>query len=120
MTNIKAPKLTTVEIAQLLSNAHALGMAAVECLAVRPMIVEGYAPIDGGPCGFAWVNVRPANGAIAKALVARFEACKDSYGVTMWVSDFGQSMARKEAYARAFATELRGAGVDARPGSRMD
>ena len=40
---------------------------------------------------------------------------KDSYygGWTVWVSDFGQSIARKENYARAFAKVLGDYGITA-------
>ena len=41
-------------------------------------------------------------------------------GLSVWVSEGGQSMERKEAYARAYADVLRAAGIEAYAGSRMD
>ena len=47
---------------------------------------------------------------------------KDSYygGHTIWVSDFGQSVTRKENYARAFAKVLGDNGITAYNMSRLD
>jgi len=58
-----------------------------------------------GPCGFAWVIIKPAYSRFAKWLIASGKASVDSYygGVHIWVSEFGQLMERKEAYARAFS-----------------
>jgi hypothetical protein len=55
---------------------------------------------------------------VAKALVAAGMARKDGYygGVTVWISEYNQSMARKEAHARAFAAVLSAAGVRAYAG----
>jgi hypothetical protein len=41
-------------------------------------------------------------------------------GYDIWVGGFGQSMARKEAYAGAFAKVLKDNGIDAYMQSRMD
>ena len=47
---------------------------------------------------------------------------KDSYygGYTIWVNQFGQSMTRKENYARAFTKVLTENGLTAYSMSRMD
>ena len=47
---------------------------------------------------------------------------KDSYygGWTIWVSQFGQSVTRKENYARAFAKVLGDNGITAYNMSRLD
>jgi hypothetical protein len=108
---------------------------AGEALTPRPMVVSEAAglsdrPAPGGKswyvpdgvCGFAWVTVSPGNSSFAKWLVKNGYASK-AYGggVSHWVSAFGQSMERKEAYARAMADVLRNElGVNAYPGSRMD
>lgn len=60
--------------------------------------------VADGLCGFAWVNIKPGNCAFANWLKKNNHARTDSYygGVTVWVSEFNQSIARKEAYAAAF------------------
>ena len=115
-------KMTDAQIDELLAKAMAAGREAAAVCTPPVMHVEGYAPILDGPCGFAWVNVKPAYCQVAKALVARGEARADSYagGVTVWISDYRQSMALKEAHARAYAAVLRMAGVKAYADSRMD
>lgn len=97
--------------------------------------------VEGGVCGFAWVNLKSKGGGMKfiNSLVkvglakkgedrysdgfnntARFR--KDSYygGYTFWVSEGGQSMERKEAFARAFAGVLTETGLTAYARSRMD
>lgn len=75
-----------------------------------------------GACGFAWVIVRPGTSAFAKYLKKVGKARPDSYygGVCVWVSQFNQSVARKEAYAQAYASVLSNAGVNAYANSRLD
>lgn len=82
--------------------------------------------VEGGPCGFAWVKVRPANSAFAN-WAKRTGVAKGgrSYGgglTVAWCPAGGtQSMARQEAAADAMAEVLRDTlGVDARSESRMD
>jgi predicted CoA-binding protein len=41
-------------------------------------------------------------------------------GLCVWVSEFGQSVDRKAAYAGAFAQVLRNAGIDCYANSRLD
>jgi hypothetical protein len=122
---------------QIYSEAVAAGRAAVEKAQVAPMIVgseKGFLSgeidrskpmyfVEGGPCGFAWVSVKPANSAFANWLKKQGLARPDSYegGVKIWVSQYGQSLQRKEAYANAMAESLRNAGIArAYAGSRMD
>lgn len=78
--------------------------------------------VDEGVCGFAWVNVKPGTSRFARWLKSHGHARSDSYygGVTLWVHDYGQSMARKAAYAEAFAAVLVEHGVKAYADSRMD
>ena len=61
--------------------------------------------VNDGVCGFAWINFSPGTSRLAKWLKKNKLARKDDYygGVTIWVSDYNQSMQRKEAYANAFA-----------------
>jgi hypothetical protein len=108
-------------------------LAARACKPV-PMVVEQHASafddaspvtrtwvVEGGVCGFAWVTVRPASCSFAKWLKARGYAKKVLYtGMQVWVSQFGQSVTRKEAYADAMAAYLRSVGIRAYSGSRLD
>lgn len=112
------------------------GREAAEKCDVVPMVVQEHAnPCDdssevkkqwfvsGGVCGFAWVKIRPANSRIAHFAIAKLSGWKrDSYsgGITFWVSAYGQSMQRKEAYANAYARTLNEHGVNAFAESRMD
>jgi hypothetical protein len=85
-------------------------------------IVKQYAPVMSGVCGFAWVSIKPATSSFAKWLKKNELGRPDSYygGLTVWVSNYGQSMEKKEAYAGAFAQVLRDAGFKAYSMSRMD
>ena len=78
--------------------------------------------VNDGVCGFAWVNIKPARGKFITWLKSMGIGRKDSYygGWTVWVSDFGQSIARKENYARAFAKVLGDYGITAYNMSRLD
>ena len=94
----------------LFAQAHEAGMTAGrECVPV-PMIVSGYEnqPVMDGPCGFAWVNVRPGNSSFAIWLVKTGRARK-AYGggVQIWVRYFDQSYTRKSEYADAMADVFR-------------
>jgi hypothetical protein len=111
-------------------NADQAGRDAVAAATVDPMIVTGTRPdgtsqswyVADGVCGFAWVNF-PGNTAFARWAKAQDLVRRDSYygGVTYWVGGYGQSMQKKETYARAFAEVLRAAGVaKVSAQSRMD
>jgi len=84
-------------------------------------IVKRYPPVMDGVCGFAWVLVQPATSAFARWM-RRTKGTRKSYygGEQYWVSEFGQSLTRKEAFARAFAAVLSEAGIKAYGQSRMD
>src|SRR5438045_1864197 len=90
---------------KLIESAHKAGLAAVVALTVTPMTVVQHADqfndsspvvksyhVEGGVCGFAWVNIKPSTSTFAKCLVKNGHARKDYGGVTVWVSEFGQSM----------------------------
>ena len=68
--------------------------------------IEGYDPFP--ICGFAWVTVKPGNCTFANWLKKKGQARK-AYGggVQIWISGYGQSHDKKEAYARAFANKLK-------------
>ena len=116
------------------SQAHHKGNAAVEMTTVIPMVVQQRANplnddselireyfVSDGVCGFASVNVKPANCKFAKFLVANGLGRKAyNGGVSMSVRDFNQSLTKKEAYAYAFASVLNEHGIKAHVESRMD
>jgi hypothetical protein len=116
--------------------ADAAGAEAAEKASPTPMVVvqhanplddsspvvRQYAPVEGGVCGFAWVTVRPGNCSFA-LWAAKNKGWSKAYhgGMQLWVSAYGQSMERKDAYAQAFAAVLRDElGIRAYSGSRMD
>lgn len=79
--------------------------------------------VDGGVCGFAWVNITPGNSSFARWMKDKGYARRDSYegGVTVWSGNVGgQSLAIKEAWASAFAGVLTDAGITAHSRSRLD
>lgn len=112
--------------------AHKAGMKAGTEALPAPMTVfesdlQG-CPIAGGKvwhvaegaCGFAWVQFKgnTAWGKWAKEQgIARPAYPK---GLHIWVSEFNQSIVRKEAYAYAYAKVLNDAGIEAYANSRLD
>lgn len=116
------------------NEAHKAGNDAAMTKVPTPMVVAEHAnPLDDnspvrqawlvndGVCGFASVIVRPGTCAFARWLTKEKGARKSYYGGTeLWISAFGQSMERKEAYAGAFAAVLNKHGIKAYSTSRMD
>lgn len=105
--------------------AYAAGIkAGRECRPI-PMIVSTASGIeiecvDDGACGFAWVAFA---GNTAFGRWAKKQGLAGSHypsGLCIWVSEFGQSVERKSAFADAYAQTLRNAGIDAYSGSRLD
>jgi len=66
--------------------------------------------IDDGPCGFAWINIKPATKRFVKWLKETGRARTDSYygGVTIWIHDHNQSYEKKKKHAEAMASYLQG------------
>ena len=125
-------KFTPATVRNLHAIAHEAGMKAGNNALPTPMVV-GDADIMGNPvpggsryyvsegmCGFAWVSFK-GNTSFGRAMKAAGLA-RPQYGggLSVWVSEFGQSIERKEAYARAYAAVLREHGVEAYSGSRLD
>lgn len=135
MTATATKKMSPVEFKALYEKAHAAGMEAGRNDKPPTMVVQERArPLDDtspvvqqwvvpeGPCGFAWITIRPANCAFANWL-RKNKLGRTAYGggLQIWVGEFNQSMSRKEAYANAFARVIREAGIpNAWAGSRMD
>jgi hypothetical protein len=73
-----------------------------------------------GMCGFA--SVRFAGNTAFGRWAKKTGRADTAYpkGLMHWVSDYGQSYDRKRAYAQAFATVLREAGIDCYAESRLD
>lgn len=118
----------------LYQKAHEAGHQAATACQPVPMVVQEHANmaddsspvvkqyyVPSGACGFAWVVVNPGNCSFALWLKKNKGARKHYYGgMSLWVSDYGQSVDRKVAYAGAFAAVLQGAGIKAHPGNRLD
>lgn len=110
------------------TQAHAAGMAAGLALTPNAMVVttqSGSGPqkswfVGDGVCGFAWVEF-PGNTSFGRWASKNGKA-RAGYpkGLCVWVSEFNQSMQKKEAYARAFAQVLRSHYIACHVGSRMD
>lgn len=96
---------------QMFREAHAAGLKAGAAAGVVPMIVQGQQQtwvVPDGACGFAWITIRPGTSRLARA-AKQYAGARKAYGggVQIWVSEFGQSVMRKEAYAAAYAEVLR-------------
>jgi len=122
------------QFAELAKKADAAGKEAAEARIPIPMVVESHknqlddsSPVEQswyvpqGVCGFAWITIRPGNCSFAHWAVKNLNA-KKAYGggVQMCISDYGQCMEKKSAYASAYAKVLKDAGIKAYSGSRMD
>lgn len=89
------------------------GKAAADATTPVPMVVGDPSSgktwnVPSGVCGYAWVLVRPGNSKFANWL-KRNDLASKAYGggVSHWVSDYGQSMEKKGAFAGAVAASLR-------------
>lgn len=118
----------------LMAEAWEAGVAAGNAARPSVMIVEERAnPLDDlsplrqqwiepeGPCGFAWVNIYPANSSFGRWAL-KTGAARKAYGggLEIWISLFNQSVERKEACASAMAAVLRRGGLQAYANSRLD
>ena len=119
---------TPFEFQSLFDKANRAGYAAGEAATPTPMVVAETQPggqrwhVPDGPCGFAWVKIRPATTSFARWMKKEGVA-RTAYegGLTIWISGHGQSMERKEMHAQVMAKMLDGQfGVSAYAGSRMD
>ena len=112
----------------LVNKAHDAGMAALNGCHPTPMVIRGGVPggeqrtwyVDEGACGFAWVEF--AGNTSFGRWAKKVGKARPHYpsGLCVWVSEGGQSIGRKEAYAVAFAKVLNDAGIKAYAGSRLD
>lgn len=76
------------------------------------------------PCGFAWVNIKPARGKLVDLLKLMGMGYTDTFlgGYTVWnpSENSTQWMDAKEEGAKAFAFVLRTHGIKCSVGTRMD
>ena len=126
---------TTRQAKALFAMALKAGLDAGQAATPTPMVVGTPTTLLGneldyskktyevpeGPCGFAWVNIRPGNSSIARQAVKLGIGAK-SYegGIDIWVHDHGQSLDRKSQHAKAYTAVLREHGVNASSRSRLD
>lgn len=125
----------TVSALGILHEAERKGREALEACNPDPMVVTEEFPTKGkeyfvadGVCGFAWIRVAGNSWFIRelkKIKVAGIEEGafrKDNYagGYAYWVREGGQSMQRKEAFAKAFSEVLDQHGIENTWSSRMD
>ena len=131
------------DAARIMEEAVQAGRDAMTACTPTPMVVEQHIDVlndksavtdryfvSGGVCGFAWVkfkaNTTPNRKFLAGLKKAGMvgEHCDWSKhyqgGYSYWISEGGQSMEKKEAFARAFADVLHTNGIECYVGSRMD
>lgn len=134
--------MSVKKAAAIWQEAVAAGAAAYEAATPVPMYVgmamavvgPGSSEIDPskpvyyvseGVCGFAWLTIRPARGALVQWLKAQGIGYKGSYGgwqVSSYKVGGGrsQSLERALAAAQAAAGVLRSYGIEAYADSRLD
>lgn len=118
-------QVVTYEMIWGTANTHAME-AYYSCKPV-PMVVQQHANVlddnspvkqewfvEGGVCGFAWVYIRPARGKFYNWAKSKELTSPRYYGGAHLnvPQPLGQSMARAEAYCRAFAKSLADQGID--------
>jgi hypothetical protein len=110
---------------ELFAVAWEKGRDAARDCRPKPMIVtndrgDWLDYVDDGVCGFGWVNV-PGNTSFGKWLKKTGRGRPDyPTGLSIWISDYGQSYERKAAHASAMASHLQSNGIACRAGSRLD
>ena len=127
--------MSKVACEKLLERAHLMGMDAGRASTPTPMIVGSPSTpfgsdidyskktyfVEGGACGFAGVVIKPARCKFVSYLKSIGIGNKHYYGgYYVSVREFGQSLARKEAYAEAYAKVLSEEGMRCYVDSRMD
>jgi hypothetical protein len=109
---------------EIIDKAYKAGIEAGKNARPIPMyVIDQGIPIDridDGACGFAWIAF-PGNTSFGK-WTKKQGLARSHYpsGLCIWVSEFGQSVDRKDAFAGAYAKVLKENGIDAYAGSRLD
>jgi len=114
-----------MDIRKIVDNAIDAGTQALVAAQPTPMVVSTGGKqyyVSEGPCGFAWVKVYGVKGNTQVGKEFKALGFRKSYtgGLEYWVSAGGQSVARKEAFARAMAGVLQQNGFQAYADSRLD
>lgn len=142
MTVLLSVKMTQKQARDLHQKAHAAGLAAVEQCRPTPMVVQQHANqlddnspvvkqwhVPDGPCGFAWVSIKPCRGPFVTFCKKNGIGSRSDYHkawhITPWDTKAGrtaqsQSIELKSAYCGAYAQVLREAGINAWMESRLD
>jgi len=77
--------------------------------------------VPEGVCGFAEIRLPKGNTSFAHWAKKNADFSKHYYGgLYYWVSGYGQSMEKKETFARKACEVLNAGGIDCYPTSRMD
>lgn len=106
--------------------ADAAGKAAVLALTPIPTVTTQFGGDRGesglvpdGACGFAWVKF--SGNTFWGRWAKKTGLAKPAYqkGLSIWISDYNQSLQKKEAYAQAYASKLREKGINAWVQTRM-
>ena len=103
--------------------ASEAGEAACNSAIPRPMIVNGDGTlyyVSEGLCGFAWIRFSGTTPFARWAKKMGYASKAYPKGMQVWVHSGGQSIARKEAYAHAFAAVLKKHGIECYADSRLD
>ena len=100
--------------------ANTSGKLRAKACTPEVMVVNGVSYAQG-VCGFAWV-VFAGNTSFGKYMLECGLASKryGSPGLSMWISEYGQSYEKKRAYAQGYASVLQAHGLKSHSGSRMD
>tara|TARA_R100000773_G_scaffold42666_1_gene40135 strand:- start:770 stop:1144 length:375 start_codon:yes stop_codon:yes gene_type:complete len=108
----------------LLKDAHESGHNAA--LAADPQMIQAVDTITGKVykpfpiCGFASVIVKGLRGRVLGEFKKRGFEKHYRGGISLWISDYGQSYDMKTAYARAYSKVLNERGIKSWPESRLD
>lgn len=116
-------KMTDTEFEALFNRAMEAGFAAGASGEVKPMgVTDGKTVwiVSDGACGFAGVHV--AGNIPFGRWLKKTKRAGQGYptGLSIWISDHNQSMARKELHANKMAEMFRAAGIECYASSRMD
>ena len=119
---------------QILRAADAAGTQAAHATTPTPMTVQEFQgigesrrkvgnpiTISEGPCGYAWVVIRPATTRFAR-WAKKQGFCDKNYGggYSFSITQYGQSFEKKYAHANAFAKVLTEFNINALAEGRMD
>lgn len=101
------------KFAQDLADSFAVAQAKAEAVTPEPMLIRNTMTgevhtVPDGPCGFAWITVRPRNCKLAKFCEGELGWRNSSWHkrIELSVQAFGQSHTLKETFAQAFAEHM--------------